>query len=100
MTFGDQKSSNIPPIPAPPSGAEIARNETISGISPHRLKRIQDLLDAGKEPGAISKMLSLPTSIIVMVRDRPLDIRAIRHGPLTLGNEPGLIEPSPSRTHR
>ncbi len=64
------------------------------------MKRIADLLAAGKEPGAISKMLSLPASVVVMVRDRPLEIKAIRHGPLTLGDDPFLVEGKSSKTHR
>lgn len=100
MDTGD-RNTHVPGLPAPPpSAASMERQELIAGISPHRMKRIRDMLAAGRDVGAISRTLSLPVSIVVAVRDNSAEIAAVRGGPMNLGDQPLLIEPKPNRTHR
>jgi hypothetical protein len=80
--------STLPAVPPPPDDTIRSKRQQIAAISPHRMKRIRDLLGFGRDPGAISRMLSIPVSTIIMVSEHPEMIEAMRSNPMNLGGPP------------
>jgi hypothetical protein len=79
--------ANIPP---PPDDTLREKQQAIARISPHRMKRIRELLASGRDPGSISRMLSIPSSTIAMIRDAPEKVEGMRNDPMSLGDTPNL----------
>ena len=80
-----------PHIPGP-GGNEPTPNEIIiRGLTGQKIARMQALLDADLDTGAISVQLSLPSSVIVMYAAHRAEFDRIRGGggdPRNLGNAP------------
>ncbi len=82
--------SVLPAIPPPPDDTIRSKQQAIAAISPHRMRRIKDLLEAGRDPGAISRMLSIPVSTIIMASEHPEMVEAMRSNPMNLGGPPSF----------
>ena len=81
----------LPAIPPPPPSEGLqAKQKAIAAISPHRRKRVHQLHEAGRDPGAISRILSLPVSIVTMIITSPETLNSGQN-PMDLGATPGLV---------
>ncbi len=92
--LGGGGRSSLPHIPGP-GGNEPTPNEIIiRGLTGHKISRMQVLLDAGLDTGAISVQLSLPSSVIAIYASHRVEFDRIRSGggdPRNLGGQPGAV---------
>ncbi len=91
MGFKSFGSSHVPPVPSGDDGGPTPNEIIIRGLTGHKIARMQALLDADLDTGAISVQLSLPSTVIAMYASCRAEFDKIRGGggdPRNLGNAP------------
>ncbi len=90
--LGGGSTANAPlHVPGPPN-TPTPNDLIIRGMSGHQINRLQALVDSVDDVGAISVQLSIPSSVVVMFKDRRELFNSIRQpGPMDLGDGPGIV---------